>query len=83
MLVRMLFDEARRQDMIESNPVERCIKVNVKRERRQILTLAQVGMVAAAANDAKVKLWVLLAGYCGLRESEVAGLKWQDWNGEA
>lgn len=76
-----LLAEGVRLGWLASNPAEAAMPVSVPKRKRPIYGLDQLRAVADAAEDPKVRAWVLLAGVAGLRESEIAGLMWSSLRG--
>lgn len=76
-ILKLALDEGVRLGWVETNAADRSMRVSVPKAKRQILNLAQVVQLVEASEE-----WlqgaVLLAGLCGLRESEIAGLMWGD-----
>ena len=80
-ILGMLFDEAVRLKWTSENPVERSMKVSIVKEKRLIYSVSQLRALAEAAPDQRTRAWILLAGMCGLRKGEIAGLMWSSLSG--
>ncbi len=81
----MLLKYAARDDLIERNAVA-LVKKPATKSKRDCLSAEQVrhllavldAMVEGPVWPRRVRLFVTLAAYCGLREGEIFGLRWSD-----
>jgi integrase len=68
---------------LSANPVKDTEPIKIPRYRASILGLEGMMKLAAAAEGQPIYAPILLAGYCGLREGEIAGLMHTDFDAAA
>lgn len=76
--MRKVFDSARRNRLIASNPCEDLKAGGKKAKRIKPLTPAQVETLLDAVAGTPVETFVRIALYAGLRREEALGLQWHD-----
>lgn len=87
-VLRLIFNEAFRQQVIPFNPVlaikyPRKTMKPARRSRDRVLTLEQYGALLAACRTPRQRLQIRLAVEAGLRSGELCGLRFGDLvNGE-
>jgi integrase len=69
---------AKREELIESNPVEGVERPKVPRQRWRILEPVEVGRVAKAFTDPQARLMFLTLVLIGVCRFELQGLRWRD-----
>jgi integrase len=69
---------AKREELIESNPVEGVERPKVTRRRWRILEPVEVGRVAKAFTDTQARLIFLTLVLTGVRRFELQALRWRD-----
>jgi integrase len=65
-----------------ANPVSKTTPIAVPEPTPKALTMEQVEAVAAKAATPLLRDFILAAAYTGLRKGELAGLRWEDYDGE-
>lgn len=76
---RAVFEEMRPDNPCASLPPGTIIRA--KGKQRQPYTRAEVRqLMACAENPLPVRVWLALALYTGMREGEVCGRRWRDWD---
>jgi integrase len=82
-LMSTLFKSAQRWELIEDNPMQLVRVKNVSRrlERPTVLTPEEFHNVLPHLRQ-PYRTMVLIAGYLGLRASEIVGLQWRDFDFE-
>lgn len=82
--LQQIFETARQNDLILKNPVNG-IKTtpHSKPNKCKHLTKEQIQMLLNACDDPKLKAFVGLCLYCGLRREEALGLQWGDISNES
>ena len=79
--LRSLFNDARRESLIPTNPAEAVKTFDVEKEARDVFTHEQLcALVAKAASEWKTS--ILLAYYSGLRLRDAVSLSWENVNFE-
>ena len=79
--LRSLFNDARRERLIPTNPAEAVKTFDVVPESRDVFTYPQLrGLIAHASPEWKTA--ILLAYYSGLRLRDAVGLTWENINFE-
>ena len=76
--MRKVFDAARRNGLIASNPCDELKAGGKKAKRIKPLTPTQVDTLLEAVDGTPVETFVRIALYAGLRREEVLGLQWRD-----
>jgi integrase len=71
-----LFAFAVRRGWVSSNPLDRIERVSIERKVPKILTAAQLAKLLAVCTD-RLKPWVILGAFVGLRPDEAARLRWE------
>ncbi len=82
-LIGLCFAEGNRLGYLTKNRAEDIMKIEPDKYRAQIINLDQMGQLINAAEGKRIQLAIMLAGYCGLRESEIAGLMHADFDAES
>lgn len=78
-ILRQIFTEAYRNNMIANNPADAIKKPQGKKKRaRRAITPYERAITLKVAEYHRGGLFVLIMLYCGLRPGEVAALKWCD-----
>jgi integrase len=73
-----IFKTAKREEMIESNPVDGAERPKVPRHRWRILEPAEVARTAKAFTDEQARTAFLVLVLTGIRRAELQGLRWRD-----
>jgi integrase len=79
--LRSLFNDARREGLIPTNPAEAVKTFDVEKEARDVFTHEQLCAVVAKASQ-EWKTAILLAYYSGLRLKDAVSLSWDNVNFE-
>jgi len=79
--LRSLFNDARREGLIATNPAEAVKTFSVEKEARDVFTHEQLAAIVRVA-PIEWKTATLLAYYGGLRLSDAVGLTWRNVNFE-
>jgi integrase len=79
--LRSLFNEARRESLIATNPAEAVKTFDVEKEARDVFTHEQLCALVAKASP-EWKTSILLAYYSGLRLRDAVSLSWENVNFE-
>jgi integrase len=79
--LRSLFNDARREGMISTNPAEAVKTFDVEKEARDVFTHDQLCALVAKASP-EWKTAILLAYYSGLRLRDAVSLSWDNVNFE-
>jgi integrase len=79
--LRSLFNDARREGLISTNPGEAVKTFNVEKEARDVFTHEQLCVLVAKASS-EWKTAILLAYYSGLRLRDAVSLSWENVNFE-
>lgn len=78
-IIRQIFCEAYRNDLLLNNPAETIKKPSgKKKKKRRAITAKERELTLKVADTYRGGTFVLLMLYCGLRPSEVAALIWKD-----
>ena len=77
-LLKSVFSDACRKDIIAKNPVDRLEPLSPPKAEIKCLNAAELHTVLASIKGTQLECPVMLAGYLGLRRGEVLGLKWTD-----
>jgi integrase len=75
--LNLIFKMARNDGLLERNPAELLHAPRGKRNEKRVLTLPQATIILAALG-LRERLSVKLAGICGMRPGEIAGLQWNN-----
>jgi|GEM_PF-2641568 len=79
--LKMAIKEGKRLDWVPSKvDPDLCIRIGTKRYKASLYNLEQVLAFIEAAKGERVQPAIVLAGLCGLREAETAGLLWTDFD---
>jgi integrase/recombinase XerC len=73
-----IFETARKEELVETNPATRAERPKIKRHRWRILEPAEVARVARGFTDAQARTVFLVLVQLGLRRSELQRLRWRD-----
>lgn len=71
--------DARRKGLLNADPIKNADAPETKTNKRPALTLAQAQVVLDASGD-DARWWLGL--FCGMRQGEALGLRWQDIDGD-
>lgn len=71
------FNWATKRGWAPGNPFEAIEKAKVTRDLPGIFTPKQMATMLAAAATDKIRLWVAVGGYAGLRPAEIERLSWE------
>ena len=77
-VLRRVFDYAVRDGAIQRNPAAGIRLSKVQGNDPRPLTHDELWRLAGKVDEARDRLLVLVAGYCGLRWGELAALRWSD-----
>lgn len=77
-LLRSVFADAYRKQLIPFNPFDRLERVTKSAKRKKCLNAAEIATLCESVKDTQLELPVTLAAYLGLRRGEVLGLRWCD-----
>jgi integrase len=73
-----VFKTAKREELVESNPVEGAERPKIPRKRWRILEPAEVGRTAKAFTDEQARTAFLVLVLTGIRRGELQALRWSD-----
>jgi integrase len=73
-----IFKTAKREELIESNPVEGAERPKIPRRRWRILEPAEVARAAKAFTDEQARTAFLMLVLTGMRRGELQALRWRD-----
>lgn len=79
-VMHVLFECAARWEFTQNNPITRVRQGGSRQADPDILTPAEFQALLKAITDTRVRVMVVLAGCLGLSRSELAGLKWEDFD---
>ena len=79
-LLHAIFQTAKREELVESNPAERAERPKLPRRRWRILEPVEVARVAKAFTDEQARVAFLTLVLTGIRRSELQALRWRDVN---
>ena len=83
-LLRVIFDLAEQNDVIEKSPVRSKLhKPELARVEKPTLTAAQIREVLSHLSDEQERLVALLLAVTGMRVGEGVALRWVDFNAQA
>ena len=77
-LLKSVFSDACRKDIIAKNPVERLEKLSAPKADIECLNAAELRTVLDSIKDTPLECPIMLAGCLGMRRGEVLGLQWSD-----
>ena len=77
-ILRRVFDYAVRDGAIHQNPAAGIRLPKAQGNDPRPLTHDELWQLAESLDAARDRLLILVAGYCGLRWGELAGLRWSD-----
>jgi integrase len=77
-VLHAIFETARLEEVVDSNPAARAERPKLPRQRWRILEPAEVAAVARAFVDEQARVVFLTLILTGLRRSELQALRWRD-----
>lgn len=79
-LLNQVFDEAFKEDIIPSNPMDRVTRPKYKTPEKAFFTSEELVQLLQSVRNTELEVPVYLAAFLGLRREEVLGLRWKDVN---
>lgn len=82
-LLNQVFDEAFKEEIISSNPMNRVARPKYKTPEKAFFTPEELVRLLQSVRNTELEVPVYLAAFLGLRREEVLGLRWKDVNLES
>ena len=82
-LLKMCVTEGKRQGYVPRTLDLDLAHIDCPKFRAKLIDITEMAVLIEAAKGRRVQTAILLAGFCGLRQSEIAGLMWRDVDGDA
>lgn len=79
-LLNQVFDEAFKEEIITSNPMNRVARPKYKTPEKAFFTPEELVRLLQSVHNTELEVPVYLATFLGLRREEVLGLRWKDVN---
>jgi integrase len=81
--IRAITHTAKKQKFLAEDPGEEVNMPQTKPVERPVMTREQILALIGAIEDAHDLCLLHVGIFCGLRSSEIMGLQWKSWNGQA